>query len=140
MKITLLALCCAVMTSTAYAEQMQKLGPWEVHYIALPTTTLKPDIAARYDIRRARDLAFVNISVLDETGRATTATLEGAVTNLLGQRAPLNFREVVDGEAIYYIATLRYTDQEVLRFEIDIAPPGEPVRTLNFRQTIYWDR
>lgn len=139
MKRLILLLCCTLGALAAHAEQMQKLGTWEVHYIALPSTTLKASIAARYNIKRARDVAFVNISILDEAGRATTATLEGAVTNLLSQRTPLAFQEVIDGDAIYYLATLRYTDQEVLRFAIDITPPGDRTRTLNFRQTIYWD-
>ena len=36
-------LCCA----WAHAEQLQRFGDWEVHYVVLPSGFLKPDVAAR---------------------------------------------------------------------------------------------
>ncbi|MDP6375092.1 MAG: DUF4426 domain-containing protein [Pseudomonadales bacterium] len=132
-------LMCVFASPAAIAEQMQRLGPWAVHYIALPSTTLNPSIAAQYGIRRARDIAFVNISILDDEGRATTAVLEGSVTNLLSQQTTLTFTEVVEGQAVYYLTTLRYTDQELLAFHVEITPPDDRTHTLTFGQKIYRD-
>ena len=138
MRTTLLA--CLLLAGTANAEQMQQFGPWQVHYIALPTTTLKPQIAARYGITRRADLGFVNISVLDASGTPVHATLDGGVLNLLSQRTALEFREVTEGPAIYYLATHYFTDEELLRFAVDVTTPDGRVHTLEFQQKLYQDK
>jgi S1-C subfamily serine protease len=78
----------------AHAQQMQRFGDYELHYIVIPTTMLKPDIAARYNIRRGKDRALCNISVIDNNGVGVKAALEGSSQNLLGQRQGLTFTEV----------------------------------------------
>ena len=72
-------LCCA----WAHAEQLQRFGDWEVHYVVLPSGFLKPDVAAGYHIVRGRDRAFVNVSVLDPDGQPSKVDISGHSTNLL---------------------------------------------------------
>ncbi len=121
------------------AEQMQKFGDWEVHYILVPTTFLKPAIAEQYGIVRGRDRAYLNISVLDRDLDPVSIGIDGTMTNLLGQQQDLEFREVREGSAIYYLTTIKYTDREVLRFEILVTPPEDSSKTLKFQQQMYWD-
>ncbi len=135
---SLLAFTFVVLSSFTHAEQYKRLGAWDVHYVLLPTTFLKPEIASSYGVRRAGDLALLNISVLSPDGGAPApAAVEGSVTNLLGQRQRLSFREVREDAAIYYLATIRHTDREVLRFEVLITPPDEIQQTLRFQQQVY---
>ena len=136
---SILALVLANACLDANAEQKQQLGPWEAHYALVPTSFLKPDIAARYEITRGRDRAMLNISVLDEAGNAVAVDITGTVINLLSQRQPIEFREVREGPAIYYLAQVKHTDREVLRFEVDITPPDGSDRRLKFQQKMYWD-
>jgi len=121
------------------AEQMQKFGDWEVHYILVPTTFLKPAIAEQYGIVRGRDRAYLNISVLDGALEPSLVGIEGTMTNLLGQQQHLEFREVREGSAVYYLTAIKYTDREVLRFNILVTPPGDSTKTLKFQQKMYWD-
>jgi hypothetical protein len=132
---SLLAIACL----NANAEQKQQLGPWEVHYVLVPTSFLKPDIAASYGVARGRDRAMLNISVLDEAGNPVAVEISGTITNLLSQQQPINFREVREGPAIYYLAEVKHTDREVLRFAVDITPPDSSTERLQFQQTMYWD-
>ena len=118
---------------------MQKFGKWEVHYVLVPTTFIKPAIAEQYGITRSRDLAMLNVSVLDETQQPTPVTISGHATNLLGQQQTLAFANVLEGSAVYYLATVKHTHQEVLRFEVRITPPGDTEKTLRFQQKVYWD-
>ena len=84
------------------------------------------NIAARYDISRGKDRALCNISVIDKNGAGVKAALEGSSQNLLGQRQGLTFTEVVDGEAIYYLATIRHANEEVHRINVDAQVAGTP--------------
>jgi hypothetical protein len=118
---------------------MKRLGPYEVHYVVVQSTFFSEEIAHRYEIVRGRDRALLNISVLDETGAAITATLDGAITNLLGQVTPLVFREVAEGPAIYYLAEVKHTDRETLRFAVTITAEDGVSRRLEFQQQMFWD-
>lgn len=133
------ALLLALATAPGHAEQRQSFGGWDVHYVVLPTGFLKPDIAAQYGITRGRDRALVNISVLDPAGVPRKVTIEGTVKNLLGQLRPLTFREVTEGEAVYYLAAVKHTHEEVLRFEILLSAPEAPLMQLKFQQKLYWE-
>ena len=44
---------------------------------------------------------------------------------------------IKEGDAIYYIAPLRYTDQDVLRFRVTITVPDRAPMNLEFQQQMY---
>lgn len=110
-------------------ETSQTFGAYEVLYTVIPSTTLLPEMAAEYKIVRANDQALVNISVRKHlpggSDIAQAATLKGTYTDLV-QSKNLEFREVREQGAIYYLAQLRFNDRELLRFDIKVTPtPGE---------------
>ena len=102
-------------------------------------TFLKPEVAADYGVVRGRDRAFINLSVLDPEGTPVPAAVSGTMVNLLSQSEPLRFREVREGEAIYYLAEFKHTDRDTLRFAVDIVAPDGEARQLKFQQRMYWD-
>ena len=121
------------------AEQRRSFGGWEVHYVVVPTGFLNPAVAARYGIARGRDRALVNVSILDPAGVPQRVEIEGSVKNLLGQLQPLEFREVTEGEAVYYLAAIKHTHEEVLRFELSVIAPAAPPMQFQFQQKLYWE-
>lgn len=123
----------------AAAEQKQQLGPFEAHYVVVNTMFFNEEVAAQYGVVRGRDRALVNVSFLDGSGTPVAVTLEGTVKNLLSQVAPLDFREVREGPAIYYLAEIRITDRETLRFRIQVQTPDGETRELAFQQQMFWD-
>ena len=127
------------LAPSAQAEQFRRLGAWDVHYVVIRTSFLKPDIAARNNIVRGPDRALLNISVLGQDGQPVAAELSGTVRNLLEQVTPLEFQTVREGEAIYYLPQIRHTDRETLRFAIDIVPPDGITQQLRFQQQLYED-
>ncbi len=121
------------------AEQKVVVGEYHVHYVVFPSTFMNADIADHYDIRRARDLSILNLSIVDAAGNGARGTIAGQVKNLLGQLTPLRFREIREDQSVYYIAEVRHTNREVLRFAIAITPPGAATYNLEFQQELYWD-
>jgi len=136
----LLALLLAILASTPVAaEQSKHFGDWDVHYVVIPSTFLRPQIATNYNLVRAKDRSLVNVSVVATSGKGTRARLQGSASNLLGQRFGLEFREVTEGSAIYYLAELEHTNEEVLRFRISVSVAGEPDMLMEFQQKLYWE-
>ena len=128
-----------LLACNAAADQKMQFGAFEAHYVVFPSTFLSADIADSYGIARARDLSILNLSILDAAGEGTPVVLDGRVKNLLGQLSPLKFREIREGHAVYYLAEVRHTNREVLRFTIAITPPRGRKFDLEFQQELFWD-
>ena len=138
MRLALTAVLWALLLpTTGSAEQMRKFGSYEVHHIVIPSLFLQAEIAQRHSLRRGKGLSIVNISVLDAAGKGAVCAISGDAKNLLGQLAALEFQEVQEGDAVYYLAEVRHTDQEVLRFNLNIQPTGADAFELAFQQRLY---
>ena len=134
-----LAMAILLLAPTVQAEQKKDLGNWEVHYIALTSTFLTPQVALNYGIVRSRYNGLINISVLDRKNKtAQSVVLTGQAKNLLGVSKNLSFQQVNEGESIYYLATLPFSDQELYRFNITIND-GTDQQTLTFQHKFYSD-
>lgn len=132
-----LLLCSMLFTTAANAEQKQQLGDWDIHYIAFNSTFLTPQVARATNLSRNKNNAIINISVLDsQTQQAQQVQIGGVVRNLLGQQRNLTFREIKDGDAIYYIAVMPFQNEEQYRFSLDIRQ-GSQRQQLNFEQKLY---
>jgi len=136
--IILVSLTCV---SNVFAENMKKMGSMQIHYMALNATFLTPKVAKAYNIERSRFNGLINISVLDDTKKSTpakTVSIRGKARNDLGQIKNLEFDEVKEGDAIYYLAQLNYTDEETFYFDITISD-GKETHQLKFKQKFYVD-
>ncbi|PCI59953.1 MAG: hypothetical protein COB35_10335 [Gammaproteobacteria bacterium] len=140
-KTVLLLTLLIGVTMTVSAENMKKLGSMNVHYIALGSTFLTPTIAKTYGIERSRYNGLVNISVLDgalKGNPAKTVIISGTARNNIGQSKTLDFKEVKEGNAIYYLAQIHYSNEETFHFNIKI-DDGSGQKTLKFDQKFYVD-
>lgn len=128
---TVLALvsCMTLFSATANAENSKEFGDYVIHYNAFRSDTLSAEIAKSYNLTRRNNRLILNIAVLKKvmntTGKPTAATISGHVSNLTGQLKKLEFREIKEGNAIYYLAESKFTDGEFLKFELKITPEGE---------------
>ncbi len=138
-KLLLLSITLAFSASVC-AEQSKEFANLQVHYITLPTTFLQPYVAKQYGLKRGKDLAFINISILDKKAdlAAVPAKLTGFGRNLMGQTEDLTFKEIKEGKAIYYIATYPFTNEEIVNFSIKIETRDKS-NTLKFQHKFYND-
>ena len=120
------------------AEQFKAFSNLEVHYIALPSTFIQPEIAKQYGIKRSKKNGLLNISILDrrQDKAAVTAKLTGIGRNLIGQTHQLTFTEVKEGKAIYYLAEYPYLNEEIVNFEINVRTEKKS-NTLKFQHKFY---
>lgn len=123
--------------SAGKAEQFISVGPYQVHYIVVATPFLTPQVARRYDLQRNVDVALVNISVLRD-GKPVRAEVQGIARDLLSREHRLGFREIREPNAIYYLTTLRFAEQEQWRFFLQVRPVGHAVAyPIRFEQRLY---
>ena len=127
--------------NNVFAENMKKMGAMQIHYMAINATFLTPKVAKAYNIERSRFNGLLNISVLDDTKDSTPAKkvmIQGKARNDLGQIKNLEFDEVKEGDAIYYLAQIKYSDEETFYFDITISD-GKETHQLKFKQKFYVD-
>ena len=135
-------LLLASLTLPSYAEQAIYSPDYDIHYNAFNTMMVPPEVAQSYGFTRARNRALLNISVLDSsTKKALPAVVTGTRTNIIGQLLPLEFVQIKEQNAIYYIAQLRFTEEEMWRFELQIQPDlNADAIPLKFSQTFYLEK
>ena len=139
MKTYLLAasLILALFVHPLQAEQKKVLGPWDVHYIAFDSTMLDAKVAQSYQLQRSKYEAVLNISVLNSKDqKAQQVRISGTATDLTQKQIELTFREVKEGDAIYYLAQVPVHDQKHLNFKLDIGQ-GTENQKLEFSQDFY---
>lgn len=111
-------------------ETFHDFGNYEVHFNALRTDSLMPDIARSYGIQRSVNRVMLNVTILHkEADQAPRKPVDGVVQvdayNLNGQLKNLTMRRVSEGEAIYYIGEVSISGAEILVFDITATPSGE---------------
>ena len=117
------------------------IGDHIVHFSALATDQLPPEIARAYGIVRSPERAMLNVSVLQEAdNKAVTATVSVNVVNLTGQRKNVTMRQIDEGEAIYYIGETRVANRETLVFDISVKPDGvDSASDVRFKRQFFTD-
>lgn len=135
----IIGLVVLLLSATVKAEQKVALGSWDVHYIALNSTFLTPEVARQYSILRSKFNGLINISVLDkQTKQAQSVVISGEAKNLLGVVKKLTFKEVKEGQAIYYLAVLPFSDQERYRISLQFSD-GRAKQQFSFEHKFYVD-
>ena len=147
----LLAVGLMFIASVAFAQNDEKnpptietskvFGQYEVFYSVIPSTMLTESVAAEYHITRAKARSVVNIAVRRHKPEGgddkQTATVTGSTSDLM-QTRKLDFREINEAGAVYYIADLRHTDRELLRFDINVQiEPNTPPHNVTFTRKLY---
>lgn len=128
-----LALLPALLLPSAQAEEYDS-GEFVVHYTALSTVQLTPEIADRYGIARSPHRALLNVAVLRKVpgrlGVPVPAEIGVIASNLSGQLKPVAMRRVDEPPAIYFLGELTVADAETVTFQLTVTPEGAraPIR------------
>ncbi|MCL1078310.1 DUF4426 domain-containing protein [Parashewanella spongiae] len=137
---------CAILMLTAglfgvaQAEQKTVVGNFDIHYMAFGSTFLTPSIAKTYNIKRSQYTGIVNITVLDNRLKnkpSVPVKIDGVAKNILDSHINLEFKEVREGDATYYIAEVPYRDDGTINFDINIMHGKELSTKVKFKQKFY---
>jgi len=133
----------ALMAFSAQADNKpyKEFGNTKVYYTSFNSSFILPEIASAYNITRGKDKGLVNISVIvDDKVGGKTALVKGTVFNIFGQQQKLNFVEVREGNAVYYLAPFEYENEDSMTFKIQVQPnPNKPAHSLSFQNKFYFD-
>lgn len=142
-QITLIfiALFTLAFSSNSLSEQKKTFADYDVHYSVVNSTFITAQVASAYGITRGKNRAFLNISVrkinTDGSNKEKRAIVTGKTSDMIHSIA-LDFKEIIEQGAIYYIAEFNFNDKDVRRFDIKIQPdPNIEPYTLTFSQKIY---
>ncbi|WP_237060217.1 DUF4426 domain-containing protein [Microbulbifer sediminum] len=119
-------------------KSFEDFGDYRVIYSVFNSDFIKPEIAQNYQLVRAGDRAFVNVSVVEKEGgtKGLTAEMSGTASNLMQQSRKLEFIEIRDGDAVYYLAPLRFDNEETLTFNVEVKLPDGRTETITFRRKL----
>jgi hypothetical protein len=142
MRLSLLALCLLLCLPAA-AEQRVEQDGFIVHYAAIRTTDLTPEVARQFNVRRRGKQALLVLNaqrVEDGAAVPVAATATGRVTSLLGHLQKLDLRPVQEGPVHYVLAEFETLNREYLTVDVQLTPQGatRPIR-VKFQQQFYND-
>ncbi|MDN3637745.1 DUF4426 domain-containing protein [Simiduia curdlanivorans] len=117
-------------------------GKYRVHFSTFTSDFLQPETAAGLQLTRAKDQLLVNIAVTEKNADGSysmgqTATVTGTATNLMQQMKPLSFVQVKEPNATYYLAPLRFSNEEIIHFNIQVLSEQGETLNVTFTRTLY---
>lgn len=145
-KRVLMSITTALLLTAPYAmaENSSVVSGYVIHHNAITTDNLSPQVASSYDIRRSKERAMLNISVIrgesGKLGQPVAAEVKATARNIIGQQRSITLREVREGNAIYYIGDFPVVNKEKLDFFLEVTPVGEhiPLKA-HMQQDFYTD-
>ena len=144
MKIAATLLCSFMLTAfSAFADDkpFKEFGDNRVYYSAFNSSFIDPDIAGLHNISRGKDKGLVNIAVVPEGGKSgETALVSGTANDLLQRQQILDFVEIREGDAVYYLAPFSFENEDPLTINISVRPAGaSTTHEFSFQRTFYHD-
>jgi hypothetical protein len=131
----------SIISSMVNAEQ-HSVGEYTVHYSLINSSFLEAKVATQYGLKRSKNIALLNISVIQnpDTPQSTAviSNVFGNGVSLAGQMKQLAFREIKDGDAIYYLATFPINNGERLSFDLQVQPLKQgKIIPIKFKQQVF---
>jgi len=123
---------------------MKDFGDYVLHFNAISTDQLQPEVARAYNITRSKNRAMLNVSIIRKEegtiGKSVAGSVSATANNLTGQLKNLTLRQITEGDAIYYIGDVAVASRETLVFNIDATPINETSRfSVRFQRQFFAD-
>jgi len=136
----LLSLAMPSVAANDDDKTYKKFGQYNIFYSAFNSTFIDPDIAVANKIIRGKDKGLVNIAVVVGSGSGNPAAISGSVSNIFQMSQTLEFVEVREQNAVYYLAPFEFEHEDFLTFKISVQPdPNKPAYDLKFQKKMYHD-
>lgn len=121
-----------------------EIGDFVVHFNAISTDELTPEVAGAYNIVRSKNRAMLNVSIIRKSDNTSVAgDVSVKTVNLTGQLKSVTMRKIEepgDVVAIYYIGVTPVANRETLVFDIKVQPDGaDSPSDVRFKRQFYTD-
>lgn len=139
-----LAFLCIFNSASLSAQDniSHELKEHIVYYNVFNSSLITADIAKQYNLIRAKDRVYLNIAVVKKSGGYGIAPrkIKGVYRNLLQQTFPLEFIEIKEATATYYLASIRFNNEDILHLDITVQPDYQsPESTFTITKKLYKD-
>ncbi len=118
-----IALTLSVISFFSYGQDNTSFEMKEhiVYYNVFNSEMIPPEVARVHNLLRAKDRVYVNIALVKKTGgNGIAATISGQHRNLIQQKFELEFIEIKEPTATYYLAPIRFNNEEILHIDIQV--------------------
>ena len=116
-----------------WADQFVSWSGYEIHYATFSSLIIPSQVAETHGIIRSKNRIVTNLSI-QQDGSSIRAGVNGTSTNLLEQVTSMNFVEVVEQDAVYYLANQMVNERDTIRFSINVKPE-QTGKTYNLKFT-----
>ncbi len=140
---TFLVLAIIGLDISAETKTSYNSGNHTVHYSVFNSTMIQPEIANAHKLKRAANLAYINIAVVDNSDShknsyGIAARISGQARNLLQQQQLLRFVAIEEQNTTYYLAPLYHNNEDIYHFDITaVIDEQTPVINFTFSKTLY---
>ncbi|MEM7363133.1 MAG: DUF4426 domain-containing protein [Pseudomonadota bacterium] len=94
-----------------------------VYFTSIDSRLVPPLVARAHGLPRGPRYLTVSVTVQrKESSEAIPALVTGYTTNLLAQQTPLQFKEVREQDALYYLATHIADQQDTHQYQLTVEP------------------
>jgi hypothetical protein len=121
--LLMVGLLPSMLSINSYAQEntSYELDNHIIYYNVFNSTMIPPDIARIHNLLRAKDQAYVNVALVKKTGgNGIPAIISGYHRNLMQQKFELEFIEIKEPTATYYLAPIRFINEEILHIDISV--------------------
>ena len=125
MKKIFLLWCCVLCSLNVFAQENTSLELENhiVYYNVFNSTLIPANVAKLEGLVRAKNQVYVNVALVKKTGgNGIPMNLSGVRRNLLQQSFDLDFIEIKEPTATYYLAPIRFNNEEILHIDITVQP------------------
>jgi len=128
-----------MLSAVANAESSKQAGDYIVHFNALSTESLLPEIAKAYGIKRSKNRGFLNVSVLKKGSGfyGVEAKIKVIAVNLVGQLRTLDMQKITEQNAVYYVSSFAVSHLETLKFKIIVTTPDDKTTEISLKHQFY---
>lgn len=129
-------------TANAQDNISHELKDHIIYYNVFNSSLIPADIANKHKLVRAKDRVYINVAVVKKSGGYGFAPekLSGIYRNLMQQRFPLEFIEIKEATATYYLAPIRFNNEDILHLDVTVQPEaGMPESTFTITKKLYLD-
>ncbi len=113
-----------------------------IYYNVFNSSLIPADIAKKHGLVRAKNRVYLNLAVVKKSGGYGFAPekISGIYRNLMQQKFPLELIEIKEATATYYLAPIRFNNEEILHLDISVKPESNsPEETFTITKKLYVD-
>ena len=142
-KILIIKIFLLLHSTYSFGETSVIKGPYEIFYSVFNSSFISPETAKLIGFKRAKNTALINISIRKNISE--TVSIEKKASSLIASaynlihKKPLEFTEIIEPGAIYYLSEFKISnDNEKMIISAEVIPEGsqDPIN-ISFQHHFY---